>query len=70
MERISNPTEFAETDVELSETEACFLIRRRLGKTQREDAEELGVSRFWFSMMEQGKAPHKTLVEYWSRYAG
>lgn len=54
----------------LRQSEICFLLRRRLDETQKACADEMGISRYWFNMMEQGKAPCKTLVEYWSRHAG
>lgn len=57
-------------NMDLTQSEICFLLRRRLEKTQKACADEMGISRYWFNMMEQGKAPYKTLVEYWSRYAG
>lgn len=57
-------------NMDLTQSEICFLLRRRLEKTQKACADEMGISRYWFNMMEQGKAPCKSLVEYWSRHAG
>ena len=55
---------------DITESERCYILRRRLGKTQRQCAAELGISRYWFNQMEQGKAPCDTLVRYWSNHAG
>lgn len=50
---------------ELSADEICLIHRRRSGKTQEECAEELGVTRFWFSLMETGKVSCEDLVAFW-----
>jgi len=50
---------------ELKPHEVCYLKRRRSGKTQREIAAALGLTRLWVIMMEDGKAPVDRLVEYW-----
>lgn len=45
--------------------EICFLLRRRAGKTQREVAEAIGLTRLWVIKMEEGTAPTERLREYW-----
>lgn len=50
---------------QLKPHEVCFILRRRAGKTQREIAAALGVSRLWVIQMEDGKAPVDRLREYW-----
>lgn len=54
---------------ELKPHEVCYLKRRRSGKTQREIAAALGVTRLWVITMEDGKAPVDRLVEYWGANA-
>lgn len=51
----------------LAAHEKCLLYRRRLGLTQQECADELGVTRYWFNQMEIGKEPVDTLVDYWEK---
>lgn len=55
---------------ELSKEEFCFLVRRRSGKTQEECADAMGITRYWFNLMELGKAPSGPLEEYWGNYEG
>lgn len=45
-------------------------MRRRLGDTQEHLAEEMGCSRFWVRLMEQGKAPVEQLALYWEERLG
>lgn len=45
--------------------EQCFLLRRRAGKTQRELAEEIGLTRVWVHKMEEGSAPVARLCQFW-----
>lgn len=45
--------------------EICFLLRRRSGWTIPQCAEQAGVSRYWYNLMEQGKVSPDRLVEYW-----
>lgn len=45
--------------------EVCFLLRRRAGKTQRQIAKAIGVSRLWVHAMESGTAPVDRLAQYW-----
>lgn len=45
--------------------EICFILRRRSGWTIPECAEQAGVSRYWYNMMEQGKVCPDRLVQYW-----
>lgn len=45
---------------------AYVLLRRREGMTQRELASELGVSRQWVNLMENGLESDDLLDEYWN----
>lgn len=45
--------------------EICFIFRRRSGWTIPECAEQAGVSRYWYNLMEQGKVCPDRLIEYW-----
>lgn len=45
--------------------EVCVLMRRRAGKTQREVAAAIGLTRLWVIKMEEGAAPVDRLREYW-----
>ena len=45
--------------------EECFLLRRRSGWTQKDCADLMGITRYWFNMMENGHAPCKKLEEFW-----
>lgn len=45
--------------------EVYFLMRRRSGKTQREIAAALGMTRLWVIKMEEGVAPTDRLRDYW-----
>ena len=49
----------------LTISETCLLKRRRLGWTQQEVADLVGIARYWLNQMENGKAPCKTLTEFW-----
>ena len=56
---------FPEVD-ELTGPEYCFLMRRRAGLTLAELAPMVGVRKEHICLMEKGKAPPKTLIEYWT----
>jgi DNA-binding XRE family transcriptional regulator len=56
---------FDEELVELSEKEQFYLNRKIDGMTQATLAKELGVSRYWVILMEQGKVDGKRLKKYW-----
>lgn len=47
--------------------EVCRLLRVRKGLTLDDLSRRMGVSKWWICLMEQGKAPTATLLEYWSR---
>lgn len=47
-------------------SEACFIARRRSGKTVAQVARALRVCRFWLYKMERGEAPTEQLAEYWA----
>lgn len=55
---------------ELTQSEICYIYRRRKGLTQEEVSEQMGVTRYWIVMMEQGKASAGSLVKFWGNYAG
>lgn len=50
---------------ELTEREQFYLNRRIAGETQGHVAKELGVSRYWVILMEQGKVNGERLKKYW-----
>lgn len=50
---------------DLRQHEICLLLRRRSGKTQREVAAALGLTRLWMIKMEGGEVPIERLTEYW-----
>lgn len=49
----------------LQPREVCYLLRRRSGKTQREIAAAIGMTRLWVIKMEEGTAPIDRLRHYW-----
>lgn len=49
--------------------EVCLLRRRRSGKTQREVAAALGMTRLWVIKMELGEASVDRLKGYWETQA-
>lgn len=51
--------------IPLHDNEKCFLHRRRSKYTQQECADDMGITRFWYNFMENGKAVPKSLMEYW-----
>lgn len=50
----------------LQDHEYCFLRRRREGLTLDDLAPKVGVTKWWLCLMEKGKAPVNTLMQYWS----
>lgn len=50
--------------------EICFIFRRRSGWTIPMCAEQAGVSRYWYNLMELGKASPERLIEYWTENEG
>lgn len=50
---------------QLKPHEVCYLLRRRAGKTQREVAAAIGMTRLWVIKMEEGTAPVERLREFW-----
>lgn len=50
--------------------EMCFILRRRSTWTIADCAEQIGVSRYWYNLMELGKASPETLVQYWIENEG
>ena len=55
---------------DLTEPERCLIWRRRIGMTIPKIADEIGRSRYWVNLMEQGKVPHAELYEYWMKNGG
>lgn len=49
----------------LSVAEVCVVLRRRAGKTQRQIAAEMGITRLWVIQMENGVAPVERLRSFW-----
>ena len=50
---------------ELTLKEQFYLHRKMAGLTQAQVAKDLGVSRYWVILMEQGKVDGKRLETYW-----
>lgn len=51
----------------LADHEQCLLLRRRSGQSRASAANELGMSEFWYTQMERGRAPVGRLVKFWTR---
>jgi len=49
----------------LSVGEVCFLYRRRSGMKVKDVARELGLTPYWVSQIERGRATADTLIGYW-----
>lgn len=50
----------------LASHEKCFIYRRRLGWTQEQVAELVGITRYWLSLMELGTVPCDKLEAFWN----
>lgn len=50
----------------LYQHEACFIYRRRSETTQQHCADTMGVTRYWYNLMETGAANSDTLMEFWN----
>jgi DNA-binding XRE family transcriptional regulator len=61
---LANPDTLT-TTLPLEPHERCLLYRRRLGHTQQEISQVIGVSRWWCNLMERGLAPSGLLVKFW-----
>jgi DNA-binding XRE family transcriptional regulator len=46
--------------------EQCFLWRYRSGWTQQECADLMGITRYWYNLMENGRAPSDRLEAFWN----
>ena len=55
---------------DLEDHEKCFVLRRRSGWTQESCVELMGITRYWFNLMELGKAPCEPLTKFWGHDAG
>jgi DNA-binding XRE family transcriptional regulator len=51
----------------LAPYEAAFVLRWRADMTVVDLADEIGVSPWWLTQMEKGRAPFERLVDYWRR---
>jgi len=47
--------------------EACRIARKRAGLTLDKLSRRLKLSKWWLCLIEQGKAPTRTLLEFWSK---
>ncbi len=45
--------------------EICYLLRRRNGQSLADFAADAGISPWWVTQMESGRAPLQRLQEYW-----
>ena len=52
---------------QLQDYEVCLLLRRRAKVSQMSVAQGLSYCRYWVNLMEQGKKPCDSLVEYWEK---
>jgi DNA-binding XRE family transcriptional regulator len=50
----------------LLQNEICFLLRRRSEWTQQECADNMGITRYWYNLMENGRVNSDPLMEYWN----
>jgi len=66
LERMSEVPELVTPIIEdLSLPEKCLILRRRRGWTQKECAEMMSITRYWYNQMEMGKEPSSSLVKFW-----
>lgn len=65
---ISNHSVHLETPANgtLSEAEKCLIWRRRSGWTQQSCADLMDITRYWYNLMENGKAPSSKLETFWN----
>jgi len=49
----------------LTDAEFCYISRRRKGLTLDDLAEQVGLSKWTICLMERGRAPIATLLDYW-----
>ena len=50
----------------LEQSELCLIWRRRSGWTQQACADLMGITRYWYNLMENGKAPSDALEAFWN----
>ena len=50
---------------DISDSEFCFILRHRSGRTQQAVAEDVGICRYWFRLQETGNAECSRLLSYW-----
>lgn len=46
--------------------EQCFIMRRRSGWSQEMCADLIGISRYWYRLMEMGQVGDDKLVRFWN----
>ena len=46
--------------------ERCLILRRRSGWTQQACADLMGITRYWYNLMENGRAPSTKLEAFWN----
>ena len=66
----TRPSFFPTLGDELFSHEKCFIFRRRAGWTIPACADQAGVSRYWFNLMELGKVSPDRLIQYWIENEG
>ena len=54
------------SEIELTKTEVCIILRRRANLNHTQLSGKMGVSRSWVSLMETGRRNPARLFEYWS----
>tara|TARA_R110000803_G_scaffold20201_18_gene52306 strand:- start:3255 stop:3530 length:276 start_codon:yes stop_codon:yes gene_type:complete len=51
----------------LHDFESCFVLRKRSAMTLDDLSAKIGLSKWWLCLIEQGRAPAATLVDYWTK---
>lgn len=50
----------------ITTAEKCMIYRRRSGWTQQSCADLMGITRYWYNLMENDKAPSEKLEVFWN----
>lgn len=50
----------------ITAAEKCMIYRRRSGWTQQSCADLMGITRYWYNLMENDKAPSEKLEVFWN----
>jgi len=61
----SNTLAVAFVVLPLTGAEKCLIWRRRSGWTQQACADLMGITRYWYNLMENGKAGSEKLEAFW-----